>query len=443
MNKILTASLEAIDFQRNSTLIKELGMQFDACMKSPTTETFKQAKAALEKITTKHTGMKIRFNFVRGLGHNAFVITPRADSANPMTADRVVERVRRTGRPMSEQELFKGIVDIKTGKVSGIYSEIPVDVFISVDFFNGSITGGFRGDHVAAFATHEIGHAFTYLRYLGQMVISNVVVAEIARRRHEGADDKVIQEVVRVAEQKTGYRLRDMGTINAGTEPLVIQQVVMAAMVDKIRSELGTKFYDRRAFEFSADQFVARHGGASLLVEAIDYVYKQYPEYVREYRGRVSNIMASLYDYGTVLTKALIGAAGIFGITIGATGIGITFLLIGLLGVLTNMFGEPDQGIYDPIPKRYEAMRRELIASSKEQALSIAQRQEIIRQIQIIDDIISKLSDKYFFGPEIIGEWIVGVFTGRAAEQKFQRKLEELVNNRLFEMSNQLQAKMV
>jgi len=36
MNKALQASMEAIDFQRNSTLIKELAMQFDSAMKNPT-----------------------------------------------------------------------------------------------------------------------------------------------------------------------------------------------------------------------------------------------------------------------------------------------------------------------------------------------------------------------------------------------------------------------
>ncbi|MNP89083.1 hypothetical protein D3C85_14830 [compost metagenome] len=442
MNKTLVASMEAIDFQRNSTLIKELAMQFDTAFKTPTAEVIKSIVGPLEKIAFKHTGMKFRFNFIRGQGVTAFVIPPQADSANPMRADEVVQRVRKLGRPASEQEIFKGVVDVKNGKVSGIYSEIPVDVFLATEFFDGSMGSGFTGAHLAAITVHEIGHGFGYLRYLGKLTISNIVVSEITRRQHEGADDKVVQEVIKVAEQKTGYRLRDLGTINRDTDPLVIQQIVMTGMVDSIRSELGTKFYDRRAFEFVADQFVARHGGAHLIVEGLDYLYRAHPEYTREYRGRVGNIMASLTGYGILLCSALALAGGVVVMAVGAP-VGAIMALWGIFGTVLTMFGEVDHGVYDPIIHRYAAMRRELISSSKDQFLSVNQRKEIINQIESIDVIISSISDKGFFGPQLIGEFLVGIFTGRPAEQKFQRMLEELVNNRLYEMSNKLQAKTV
>jgi hypothetical protein len=109
------------------------------------------------------------------------------------------------------------------------------------------------------------------------------------------------------------------------------------------------------------------------------------------------------------------------------------------------MFGKGDDGVYDPIPQRYEAMRRELISSSKDAFLSVKQRQDIINQIQAIDDILAPMRNgmKGYFGPDVVGEFIKGIFSGKPAEQKFQRMLENLVNNRLFELSNQLQAKTV
>ncbi|MOA32078.1 hypothetical protein D3C78_1532680 [compost metagenome] len=123
--------------------------------------------------------------------------------------------------------------------------------------------------------------------------------------------------------------------------------------------------------------------------------------------------------------------------------VGAIMALWGIFGTVLTMFGEVDHGVYDPIIHRYAAMRRELISSSKDQFLSVNQRKEIINQIESIDVIISSISDKGFFGPQLIGEFLVGIFTGRPAEQKFQRMLEELVNNRLYEMSNKLQAKTV
>lgn len=432
MNKALVASLEAIDFQRDSKLIAELGLQLDSALKDPSKDTFNTVSKALHKIAKKYTGMHFNFHFARMGGPNAFVIPPQADIASPMRPEEIATKVQRFGRPVSEQELFKGEVNIKTGKVSGIYSEIPVDVFTATEFFTMRGMAGITGEHIAAILVHEMGHGFTYLRYLGKMVLANVVVSEIVKRQHEGEDDKIVQEIVKVAAQKTGYRLRDLDEINRSTDPLLIQQVVMAGMVESIRSELGTKFYDRRAFEFSADQFVARHGGAHLIVEGLDLMYKQYPQYIKEYRGRTGNIVASLMGYGKTLLAVLAVGAGIFAAV-------PVVALAGALFVFITLMGEYDAGIYDPIPQRYEAMRRELIASSKDQNLSARQRQEIINQIMIIDDILKSLTHSAYFGPDFVAAWVYGIFSGRPAEQKFQRQLENLVNNRLFELSNKLQ----
>lgn len=436
MNPALIASMEAIDFQRDSTLLKEMAFQMDACLRDPSKDTFNKASAALHEIAKKVTGMNFRFNFARLGGPNAFVLPPQADIASPMRPDEIATKVKRFGRPVSEQELFKGTVDIKAGKVSGIYSEIPIDIFIATEFFTDPSMGSVQGIHVAAIACHEMGHGFTYLRYLGRMVLSNVVISEITRQQHEGAPDKVIQEVVKVAEQRTGWRLRDLGEINGSTDPLLIQQVVMAGMVESIRSELNTKFYDLRAFEFSSDQFVARHGGAQYIVEALDFMYKSYPSYFKEYRGRKANILASLAGYGFIIIGAL---AVVGGAIIGAPAI----MTLGLFAVIMPLFSGGDDGIYDPIPQRYEAMRRELISSSKDAFLSVRQRQEIINQIQAIDDILAPIRNgvKGYFGPDVIVEYIKGIFSGRPNEQKFQRMLENMVNNRLFELSNQLQTK--
>lgn len=438
MNPALIASMEAIDFQRDSTLLKEMAFQMDACLTDPYRDTFNKASAALHEIAKKVTGMNFRFNFARLGGPNAFVIPPQADIASPMRPDEIATKVQRFGRPVSEQELFKGTVDIKTGKVSGIYCDIPIDIFIATEFFTDRNMAAIQGIHIAAIACHEMGHGFTYLRYLGRMVLSNVVISEITRRQHEGADDKVIQEVVRVAEQRTGWKLRDLGEINGSTDPLLVQQVVMAGMVESIRSELNTKFYDLRAFEFSSDQFVARHGGAQYIVEALDFMYKSFAPYIKEYRGRKANIMASLTGYGVLLGGILAAGAGVvFAVPL----VGV----IGIFMVFMTLFSGGDDGVYDPIPKRYEAMRRELIASSKEAYLTLKQRQDIINQIQAIDKILSEVqrNSKGYFAPDVVVEFIAGIFNGRPNEQKFQRMLENLANNRLFELSNQLQTKQV
>lgn len=442
MNKTLVASMEAIDFQRDSIYIKEMAMQLDHCLKDPSKDTFNKAAAALSKIAMMRTGIKFNFHFSKQGGPNAFVFVPQATSANPMTSDRVIQQLRRLNGVASEKEVFKGEVNLKTGKVSGIYSEIPIDIFCATEFFttHEMIRGGLRAEHIAAVLLHEQGHAFTYLRYLGKMVIGNVVVSEIIKKQQEGEDPRIVQEVVALAEKKTGYRLRELGEINNSTNPLIIQQIVMKSVVSDIRSELGTRFYDRRAFEFSSDQFVARHGGAHLIVQALDIMYRLYPTYIVEYRGKLSNIFASLVSYGRVIVSGIVlaGASSVWAGPVAAVAMVAAFFTI----VFELMSGS-DDGVYDPIPKRFEAMRRELIASSKDQNLTIQQRTDIVEQLQAIDEVLDRMTDKYFFGPAVIGNYLAGIFNGRPGEQKFQRQLENLVNNQLFELSNKLQTKTV
>ena len=168
-------------------------------------------------------------------------------------------------------------------------------------------------------------------------------------------------------------------------------------------------------------------------------MYRSYPMYFKEYRGRFANTMASLYGYLKVFAGAGAMYAGVVSIGLAAAGGGIPLILVGSFVVLTTLLADYDEGVYDPIPKRYEAMRRELISSSKDQNLSIKQRSEIIGQIEAIDVILRSLTTNSFFGPTLIGDFLLGIFTGHPAEQKFQRQLESLVNNRLFEISNKLQ----
>lgn len=467
MNKTLIASLESIDFQSNSTFLTEMAMQFDTLIAKPELEMFNKVAPVLSKITKKHTGMNCKFHFAKMGQPNAFVIVPTADIAAPMRPESIATKVKSYGRPVSEQELFKGIVDIKNAKVSGIYSEIPIDIFFAVELFTTRrlMDMGQNGYHIASTALHEIGHGFTYLRYLGNFVISNIVVAEITRRQHEGGDDKVIAEVVKVAEQKTGWRLRELGEINRSTDPLVIQQIVMAGMVTKIRSELGTKFYDRRAFEFAADQFVARFGGARYNVESLDIIYRAFPG-TAHYRSDLSNIMLSIQSYSAAIIKSLwygviafpaaatvataakttsLIMAGVSAATFGLPLAAAVAISLGVAGasLLFTMFSNSDDGVYDKIPLRYEAMRRELIAYSKKTDLVPEQRQAIVDDIKVIDDILAGLSKGLWSHPSYLGNYLIDIFSGMKGQHKFQLQLERLVNNKMFELSNQLQSKTV
>lgn len=441
MNHVLKASLEAIDFQREGLLLKELSMHISALMG---TKDMTERLAILKRMSATckhHTGADFRMHLQASKEPNACIVVADSNIAAPMRPEAIKERLRKAGGIASEREMFQGSVDLRTGKVSGIYCEIPLDVFFSVGFLEKTrMNTYFTPEEIAAVIIHELGHGVMYLYYLGGIVISNIVVQEIVRKIQEGASPVVVRDVLKIAEQKTGYKIKDMGTIDKNPDPLVVQQVIMAEFVEKIRSDLGTRFYDARAFEFVADQFAARHGAGAHIVSALDRMYREGGWKPLEYSSNFGQFMAALA--GQVQTIFAVGgtwaiggsAAGVAALA----GAGIWIALGVAISCLVTFIGGGD--IYDDVPNRFKAMRREMIASSKEPHLTREQRLGLIQDIEIIDKALEGVQVNKF-GPGFIGNFIAGVVTGKTAQMKFMRQLEELANNRLFELSNQLQAK--
>lgn len=438
MNLHYQATMEAIDFQRDEMLLKELSMHVAALQGTQDTAERLDILKRMNATAFHHCGAKFHFHLLADKNPNAFILVPDSNSAAPMRPEVIKETLRKSGGICSEKEFFKGSIDLRKGKVSGIYSEIPMDIFFSVAFLKPTPKNTmFTPEEVSAVLIHEMGHGVMYLRYLGGVVLSNIVIAEVCRLIQGGAEPIIVRDVLKVAEQKTGYRIKDLGTIDKNPDPLLVQQVVMAEMVERIRSDLGTKYYDARAFEFVADQFAARHGGAAHIVKALDRMYRDCGYTPLEYNGKFAHFMLSLVCSAKQII-GVIGAGVTFGVAAAVIVGGLTVVLGITLATLVTILGGGD--IYDDVPNRFKAMRRELIASSKDQNLSQQQRARLIDDIAEIDKVMENVTEMKF-GPGFFNNFFAGVFTGKTAQMKFMRTLEELANNRLFELSNQLQAK--
>jgi hypothetical protein len=438
MNLHYQATMESIDFQRDEMLLKELSLHIAALQGTQDTTERLDILKQMNAVAFHHCGAKFTFHLLAEKAPNAFILVPDANIAAPMRPDAVKETLRKSGGVCSEKEFFKGTVDLKKGRVSGVYSEIPMDIFFSVAFLSLTRKNTmFTPEEVAAVLIHEMGHGVMYLRYLGGTVLSNIVIAEVCKLIQDGAEPLIVRNVLKVAEQKTGYKIKDLGTIDKNPDPLLVQQVVMAEMIERIRSDLGTQYYDARAFEFVADQFAARHGGAAHIVKALDRMYRDCGYKPLEYNSNMTHFMMSL----VVNAKVIIGVC-YMGYTFSAAAAimsGGAAVVIGIaMATMVTILGGGD--IYDDVPNRFKAMRRELIASSKDQNLSQRQRAKLIADIGEIDQVMANITEVKF-GPGFFSDFFAGVFTGKTAQMKFMRTLEELANNRLFELSNQLQAK--
>jgi hypothetical protein len=437
MNPHYQATMEAIDFQRDEMLLKELSMHISALTGTQDVAERKAILKQMDATAFHHTGALFHFHLLADNSPNAFILVPDSNSAAPMRPDVVKETLRKSGGICSEKEFFKGTVDLKKGRVSGVYSEIPMDIFFSVAFLKATPKGTyFAPEETSAVLIHEMGHGVMYLRYLGGNVLSNIVVAEVCKQIQGGADPIIVRDILKVAEQKTGYRIKDLGTIDKNPDPLLVQQVVMAEMIERIRSDLGTKYYDARAFEFVADQFAARHGGAAHIVKALDRMYRDCGYRPLEYNGRFAHFMLALVTNAKMIIGVVYMGYALGAVAALVTG-GVTVVVGVAFATLVTILGGGD--IYDDVPNRFMAMRRELIASTKDQNLTQQQRAKLIIDIGEIDKVMKNITEVKF-GPGFFRDFMAGVFTGKTAQMKFMRTLEELANNRLFELSNQLQA---
>lgn len=439
MQTNLSLGLEAIDFQRDEQLLKELSIHISALMGTRDKTERLDIVKRMNAVAFHHTQCLFTFHLLAGKQPDAFIFVADSNNASPMRADEVKKRLQKTGSMPTEKEFFKGSVDLRTGKCSGIYSEIPLDVFFSEAFLVPTPRGNmFKPEEIAAILIHEMGHGVMYLKYLGGLTIANIVVAEIITNIQKGSDPAVVRDIIKVAEQKTGYKIKDLGTVDKNPDPLIVQQVIMAQAIERVRSELGTRYYDARAFEFVADQFAARHGGAQYIVTGLDRMYRDYGWTPPEYSSRFAQIAMALVGQAETIfgiVAGLIAGASVLPILVGAaiwTAVGM------VLATVATLVGGGD--IYDDIPNRFKAMRRELIASSKDQNLSREQRMAIIKGIQTIDEVLERVRENSF-GPGFLGRFVAGVVTGKTGQVQFMRQLEELANNRLFELTNQLEAK--
>lgn len=447
MTPQLLAALEGIHFQRDSTLLPQLSLKTAALTSTRDIKERVSILAEMDKIAFKETGMLIKFHMTNERIPNACVLVPSSNSASPMAPEAISRKLSRSA-VQSEKEFFNGQVDLTTGRVSGVYSQIPIDVFISSRFFEPTPKGDyFAPEEIASILMHEMGHVLFYFRYLGGMVISNLVIAEISRKVLGNEDPVVVRKAIIAAEIKTGYRLKDLKVIDGKLDPIVIQQIVMAEAVEQIRSDLGSQFYDARAFEFSADQFVSRHGGGIWMARALDRMHRGYGRSVEFYSPRVqfAGFMLSLLEHtGVILQVAMTGIiagftwGGVVGAGISVIGLSAYSMYNLVVNVFTVLMTEETS--YDDVKGRFDAIRRELISFTKETDLTTAQRKALSEQLDEIAEIVGT-TYKDTLGPGFISRFFAGIINGRTAQIKFQQQLEEMGNNRLFELTNKLQSK--
>lgn len=227
----------------------------------------------LNAIASKFTGMNVTIQIQPG--YNAYMYMPPMDNSHPFQNNYLVEVplfgsggeiiLKGKGDPIAE-------INYNTATVGGVYSQIPVNIFLGKSFFNSKFTS----EEIAAIILHEIGHAYTYFYYLGRMYFANFLISSYAQEIMGTRDVSRRKILIKAAERRLGLELHNPNAL--AEQPTLDKNKMETLFINAHRYTLanttGTDIYDFRSCEQLADYFATMHGAGPHLISGLNKFYE-------------------------------------------------------------------------------------------------------------------------------------------------------------------------
>lgn len=402
----LNQALESIDFQSDAFLrgLAIYGVQFKEIPKKDRPDHDLVQK--LEKYINDVTGLNITVvlgNYEPSMEipsmhkNNILINNWRRNFMNSSSALKMVENA---------PHALSGAVDKKTGRVSGIFSEVPVTVYMPDSIFDNN----YEPEEFAAVLQHECGHAVTFFEYFGHTATSNQALAGIARAM-EDSDVQVRVVVLETVRKQFNLKNFDVDKLSKSNNK-VVEVAFISNVAEESRSQLGRNIYDLSSFEYLSDQYVARHGGTRYLATALAKIYK----------GQYHISFRSLPAYLSIeiLKIAL-------------------FLYVPGFAMMLFAYDGQGTGDYDQPGARLKRVRNQAIEALKDKKLSKEKIEDLNMDIKAIDEVLYMANDRrQWVGIMIDFFWL----PSRRDRDfvKLQQDLEGLAANELFAKSAEWRA---
>lgn len=364
-------SLEFMEFQ-NDSLFKELSsaIHYIRSQGQPTTKVV--FESGLETIINQRLRTKIEIRVRDTPALLAYAALPDLNKTHPfMAIFNVPETDAQLGRFVAniDQVLKRtGTVNIESGYVSGVFSEIPVTVAISSGFFNSRASDG----EIAAVLLHEVGHVFTYFYYILHGTIGGFISTAIAMAAVGASGD---------SERKVIFEkgARAMGIDNVGVTTLLHQTPAQNAEVfkslyvnetmNRLRTQTGYGLYEIKCCEQLADTFATRFGAGLALASGLFYLEKIHQQPRNKAMYVASMACATVQRLLSPLTSATIPDTN------------------PLLLLITGDEVNP----YDSFPDRIKFIKQQMIEGLKIKGLDEADRKKFINDAEDIDKILKSV----------------------------------------------------
>jgi hypothetical protein len=407
MGLLSNISQESIDFQPQ-TFFKELVVAF-AALKGMKKEAAADSEIVgqLAAIIKHYTGLTVAIN----LGDiEPSVDIPHVDRNHPLVNAFVRNFVTSAdGLAMinNANGAARGTVNLRTGKVSGIFSEIKSTINMPLKMVTEA---KFTPEECSAIVLHEVGHLLTYYEYITRSVTTNQILAGVSKAL-DGSGTIEQREAVLINAKKA-LKLKDLNTseLAKSTNTKVAEIVVVSNIVRETESELGSNIYDLSTWEMLADQYVTRFGASRHLATGLDKIY----------RGMWNISFRSLPAYLAMEALKLV----------------TLFFMPGIGIMLMAMDGAGD-GTYDKPGMRMKRVRNQIVEAMKDKRLSKSDVERLQADLNTLDSVIADIEDRR----QLVGViWDVVIPSARKAvnQERLQQELEGFATNELFVKAQQL-----
>lgn len=372
------------------------------------------ADSDLTDTILKLTGLNVKIEYNVKVPWAAYVTTPPTlDKNNPLLPSKVAEAI--TNNDLYEQirnsgKVLEGTIDLKKGKVGGVFSKIESTIVLGKNLLSGKVlTPGEK----TSIILHELGHLFVYYEYLSSTVKTISLLKAIGSEAYSSAPTKERIKILHEIDKAAGIDIPDKETTAGGSQETT-SLVVVRECINQKRSEMNCDYYDRRSYEYLADQYAARHGAAVELASALNKLNKATRSI--HSRGNVKHFFIEVISF---IYYAFGGSLG-----------SIFFIQMLLLYAAS-------ENRYDDPVERTTRLREQLIAQLQDKTLSDEVRASILNDIKTMDKLLPTIRSRKSF-VELFWDKVIPLGRRNASVMSLQRDLEQLAHNELYYKSAQL-----
>lgn len=405
---MITHGIESINFQ-GDRFFKSMVDVVTRLRMSSTYDTEAVNNSGFSATVKDFTGMTVRLNIEHNDTPTVYARIPDFDMNHPFIKPlaRANGTFHRAGDSLAilatlGKEL-RGGIDLKEGKVSGWYSTIPMDVFITTGMLNFQKA---TVENIAATLIHEIGHHFTYFQFLGVIAFGSLVVGATAARVMEIESAVERKDAIVFSSSLLGIESYQNDDLNNMVEhPENLHVVMLKNYISALYINGTSTPYDYRNSEQAADAFAVKHGAGRYLADYIRVIGLATFDAATTNRTLFTFVETGRVVY-TIL-KALGGPAQ---------------------AIASFYYSVPGVKPYDDPEARIRYIRQQLTGSVQDTAG--IDKTRLIRDVEIIDELLKTVNDKRNL-ITLFWESIPGPARSRRKQEIAAKELEGLLYNDL------------